>query len=36
VITAEAEDSAPVVREADVELAKIAGSWKVVTLHFVK
>jgi hypothetical protein len=36
VITAEAEDSAPVVREADVELATIAGSWKVVTLHFVK
>src|SRR5580658_10152541 len=29
VITARSEDSAPVVREADVELAKIGGAWKV-------
>jgi hypothetical protein len=36
VVTAKAEDTAPVVREADVELAKIAGAWKVVTLHFVR
>jgi hypothetical protein len=30
------DDSAPVTREADIELAKIAGAWKVVTVHFVK
>jgi hypothetical protein len=36
VVTASAEDTPPVVREADVELAKIGGAWKVVTLHFVK
>jgi hypothetical protein len=35
-ITARSEDTPPVVREADVELAKIGGAWKVVTLHFVK
>jgi hypothetical protein len=37
VITARADDdSTPVTREADVELAKIAGAWKVVTVHFVQ
>jgi hypothetical protein len=36
VITAHEDETAPVVREADVELAKIGGGWKVVTLHFVK
>jgi hypothetical protein len=36
VVTARSEDSAPVVREVDVELSKIGGAWKVVTLHFVK
>lgn len=37
VITARPDDdSAPVVREADIELAKIAGSWKVVMVHFVR
>ncbi len=36
VVTAHAEDTPPVVREADIELAKIGGTWKVVTLHFVK
>jgi hypothetical protein len=36
VITARSEDSPPVVREADVEVAKIGGSWKVVLLHFVR
>jgi hypothetical protein len=37
VITARADDdSVPVAREADVELAKLAGAWKVVTVHFVK
>jgi hypothetical protein len=37
VITARADDeSEPVIREANVELAKIAGGWKVVTVHFVK
>src|SRR5580698_3046933 len=35
VVTAQEEDSTPVVREVDVEVAKIAGVWKVVTLHFV-
>ncbi len=37
VITARAgDDAAPVIREADIELAKIAGGWKVVTVHFVR
>jgi len=37
VIVARADDdSTPVTREADIELAKIAGAWKVVTVHFVK
>jgi outer membrane PBP1 activator LpoA protein len=37
VITARADDdSPPVIREADIELAKIAGAWKVVTVHFVQ
>jgi len=37
VITARPDDdSAPVTREADIELAKIAGAWKVVTVHFVR
>jgi len=36
VVVAKHEDSPPVTREADVELSKIAGSWKVVTFHFVK
>ncbi len=36
VVTARADDdSAPVTREADIELTKIAGAWKVVTVHFV-
>ncbi len=36
VVTARADDAPPVVREVDVELARIAGAWKVVTVHFVK
>jgi hypothetical protein len=36
VIVAREEDSAPVTHEADIELAKISGNWKVVTVHFVK
>src|SRR5580698_1616413 len=35
-VTARSEDTEPVVRQVDVELAKIGGGWKVVTLHFVK
>jgi hypothetical protein len=35
-VTARSEDAPPVVREVDVELAKIGGAWKVVTLHFVQ
>ena len=35
-VTARSEDTPSVVREVDVELAKIGGVWKVVTLHFVK
>jgi hypothetical protein len=36
-VTARTEDdSPPVVREVDIELAKIGGAWKVVTVHFLK
>jgi hypothetical protein len=36
VVTARSEDSAPVIREADIELANLGSGWKVVTVHFVK
>jgi hypothetical protein len=36
VIVSRVDDAEPVTHEADIELAKIAGAWKVVTVHFVK
>jgi hypothetical protein len=36
VIVSRVEDAEPVTHEADIELSKIAGAWKVVTVHFVK
>jgi hypothetical protein len=35
-ITIRADDSAPVRRDADVELARIGGGWKVVSVRIAK
>ncbi len=35
-VTIRAEDSSPVQREADVELAQIGGAWKVVTVRVAR
>jgi len=35
-IAARVDDSAPVTHEADIELARIGGAWKVVTVRLVE
>jgi hypothetical protein len=35
-VVARVEDGAPVTHEADIELAKIGGGWKVVSVHLVR